>query len=68
MHSWGSAPPKKLKNTGIRNLKLKVRTGFRRFWKVMEIDNTIFQDLESFGKEIFQSGYGKGLDFCLKKF
>ena len=34
----------------------------------MEIENAIFQDLESFGKEmIFYSGYGKGLDFCMEK-
>ena len=34
----------------------------------MEIEGTIFQDLESFGKEmIFYNGYGKILDFCLEK-
>ena len=38
-------------------------------WKVMEIDNAILQDLESFGKrEVFQNGYGNVLDFCLGKF
>ena len=26
---------------------------FGKFWNVMEIDNTIFEDLESFGKGIF---------------
>ena len=31
----------------------RVRTGFGKFWKVMEIDNAIFHDLESFGKGIF---------------
>ena len=31
----------------------KIRTGFGKFWKVTEIDNAIFQDLESFGKEMF---------------
>ena len=25
--------------------------GFGKFWKVIEIENVIFQDLESFGKE-----------------
>ena len=30
---------------------LMIRTGIGEFWKVMEIDNAIFQDLESFGKE-----------------
>ena len=25
--------------------------GFGKFWKVMEIDNAIFQDLGMFGKE-----------------
>ena len=32
----------------------------------MEIDDAIFQNLESFGKrEVFQVGYGKVMDFCL---
>ena len=34
---------------------------FGRFWKAMEIDNAIFQDLESFGKRMIFNGYGKGL-------
>ena len=34
----------------------------------MEIENAIFQDLESFGKEmIFKNHYGKLLDFCSEK-
>ena len=38
----------------------QVRTGFGEFWKAMEIDDAIFQDLESFGKrEVFQTGCGK---------
>ena len=42
--------------------------GFGRLWKVMEIENAIFQDLKSFEKRVdFQSGYGKVLDFCLEK-
>ena len=28
-----------------------VRTGLGKFWKVMEIENAIFQDLGSLGKE-----------------
>ena len=37
-----------------------VRTGSGKLWKVMEIDNAIFQDLETFGKrDVFQSGYEK---------
>ena len=32
-------------------LVFRVRTGFGKFWKVVEIENAIFQDLESFGKE-----------------
>ena len=28
----------------------RIRTGFRMFWKVLEIDNAIFQNLESFEK------------------
>ena len=31
----------------------RVRMGFGKLWKVMEIDNAIFQDLESFGKGRF---------------
>ena len=27
--------------------------GFRKFWKIMEVDNAIFQGLESFGKGTF---------------
>ena len=43
--------------------------GLYGFQKVLEIDNAILQDLESFGKrEVFQNGYGKVLDFCLGKF
>ena len=43
--------------------------GFLKFWKVMKIDNAIFQDLESFGeKKLFENGYGQVLDFCLGKF
>ena len=35
----------------------------------MEINNAIFQELESFGKrEVLQKGYGKVLGFCLGKF
>ena len=32
----------------------RVRTGFGKSWKVLEIDNTFFQDLESFGKFLFR--------------
>ena len=47
----------------------RARTGFGKLWKVMEIDNTIFQDLESFGKrDVFQIFHGKVLDFCVGKF
>jgi hypothetical protein len=39
---------------------IRVRTGFGKSWKVLEIDNGFFQDLESFGKWIFGPlGYGK---------
>ena len=35
----------------------------------MEIENAIFQDLESFGKKkIFKMDMAKFLDFCLEKF
>ena len=39
-------------------------TGFGKFWKAMESDNAIFQDLESVAKRC----YGKVLDLCLGKF
>ena len=34
-----------------QNVNLGVRTGFGTFWKIMEIENAIFQDLESFRKD-----------------
>ena len=34
----------------------------------MEIENAIFSDLESFGREDFQKVFGKVLDFCLERF
>ena len=41
------------------------------FWKIlkgMEIENTIFQDLENLEKRgDFQNGYGEVLSFCLEK-
>ena len=37
----------------ISSLINKNYPGFGRFWKVMEIYNAIFQDLESFGKGTF---------------
>ena len=41
----------------------------QKFWKVMEIDNAIYQDLERFGKrEASQNCRGKVLDFCLGQF
>ena len=41
-----------------------VRTGSGKLSKVMEIDNAIVQDLESFGKrDVFQSGYEKFWNF-----
>jgi hypothetical protein len=43
---------------------IRGRTGFGKSWKVLEIDNGFFQDLESFGKLIFGPlGYGKVMDF-----
>ena len=41
--------------------------GFGKFWKFIRTNNAIFQDLEDFGREVFQNGYGKVLDFCFKK-
>ena len=43
---------------------------FGKFWKVMEIYNVIFKDLESFQKrELFQNGFGTVLEkFCFGKF
>ena len=37
---------------GIFSLVSRVRTAFRKFWKVIEIENAIFRDLKSFGKEM----------------
>ena len=38
------------------------------FWEVMGIENAIFHDLESLGKErMFLNDYGKILNFCLEK-
>ena len=34
-------------------LAIRVRTGLGKLWEVMEIDDAIFQDLESFRKEKF---------------
>ena len=48
--------------------ELKVHTGFRKFTKVMEIDDAIFQGMGSFGKELFQNGYRKVLGLYLEKF
>ena len=42
--------------------------GFIKFWKVIEINNGIFLELESLQREVFQNSYGKFLDFCLGKF
>jgi hypothetical protein len=43
----------------------RVRTGFGKSWKVLEIDNGFFQDLASFGKWLFGPlGYEKLWIFC----
>jgi hypothetical protein len=48
----------------VPNKFYRVRTGFGKSWKVLEIDNGFFQDLESFGNLIFGPlGYGKVMDF-----
>jgi hypothetical protein len=48
----------------ITSKHLSIIQGSYRFWKVLEIDNGFFQDLESFGKLIFGPlGYGKVMDF-----
>ena len=38
------------------------------FWKVMEFDTAIFQDLKVLEKRGFQNNYGKVVDFCLGQF
>ena len=54
---------------GFKRALLRVRAGFGKFSKVMKIENAIFQDMESFGKEmIFYNSSGKVLEFCLEKF
>ena len=50
-----------------RKLRNRVCMGFGKFSNVMEIDDTIFQDLESFGKErIFKMAIEKFLIFVWK--
>ena len=47
---------------------LCINQGPYGFWKVMEIENVIFQDLESFGKErIFEMAMAK-FGFLFGKF
>ena len=46
----------------------RVLKGFGKLWSVVEIEDVIFQDLQSLGKEDFQKGYRKVLDFCLKNY
>jgi len=41
--------------------------GFRKFWKVMEIENFIFQDLESFGKARMFKMTMDNIWFCVWK-
>jgi hypothetical protein len=42
----------------------RVRTGFGKSWKVLEIDNRFFKDLERFGNLVFGPlGHGKVMDF-----
>ena len=38
---------------------------FQKLWKVMDIENAIFQVWKG---EDFQNGFGKLLDFCLEKY
>ena len=45
----------------------RVCTGFGEYCKVMEVENAILQDLESFGKEIFKVVV-ESFGFCLEKF
>ena len=40
----------------------RVRTGFGKFWKVLEIDQCVFQDLESLGKSSFCHGLWKVME------
>ena len=49
----------------LMNSIFRVRTGFGKFWEVMVIDNTIFQDLPGklWKMKVFQNGYEKVLDF-----
>ena len=46
----------------------RVCTGFGMFWKVIKINNAIFQDLESFEKARVLSIAMENLDFSLGKF
>ena len=45
-----------------------VCTSFGNFWKVVETDSAIFQDLESFGKGRFSNWIQKSFGCLLGKF
>ena len=65
----GEQHPSYPQGSGPRGQKYSSYQGPYGFWKVMEIENAIFQDLQSFWKrDKFYIGYGKVLDFCLEKF
>ena len=44
---------------------INVRTGLGKFWKIMEMDDTVLQDLENFGKEGFSKCPWKSFAFLL---
>jgi len=48
-------------------LQGRVRTSIGNFWKVMEIDNAFFQDMESFGKKGFLNKLWKSFGFLSRK-
>ena len=40
-----------MRRQGQPGIISRALTGFGMFWRVMEIDSTIFQDVESFGEK-----------------
>ena len=64
----GEQHPSCPQGSGLRGQRYSSYKGPYVFWKVMEIENAIFLDLENFGKEmVFYISYGKVLDFWLEK-
>ena len=51
----------------LLNITLRVRADFGEFWKAMELENAIFQDLESLEKRGFLKWLWKSFGFLFGK-